>query len=68
MPILFMEIAKKLTESLRKTINITCFLKTSVFPQNFPQDSQNETFDEPARKKTIKTVKILGSKSKKKGN
>ena len=36
-----MESAKKFTKSLRKTIKITCFLKTCVFPQNFPPDSQN---------------------------
>ena len=35
-----MKIAKKLTQSLRKTIKMTCFLKTCVFPQNFPPDSQ----------------------------
>ena len=36
-----MEIAKNFTQSLRKTIKITCFLKTCLFPQNFPPDSQN---------------------------
>ena len=61
----FMEIAKKITGSLRKTIKITCFLKTCVFPQNFPPDSQN-AFWRTCRKKIIKTVKISGSNSKKK--
>ena len=37
-----MENAKNFTQSLRKTIKITCFLKTCVFPQNFPPDSQKE--------------------------
>ena len=35
-----MEFAKNFTQSLRKTIKITCYLKTCVFPQNFPPDSQ----------------------------
>ena len=48
-----MEIAEKFTEGLRKTIKITCFLKTSVFPQNFPPDSQKR-FDKRARKNSSK--------------
>ena len=48
-----MEIAKKFSQSLRKTIKITRFLKTCVFPQNFPPDSQKR-FDKRARKNSSK--------------
>ena len=62
-----MEIANNFTQSLRKTIKRKCFLKTWVFPQNFPPDSQN-AFLTSLPEKIIKTVKILGSKSKKIAN
>ena len=48
-----MEIAKNFTQSLRKTVKITCFLKIYVFPQNFPPYSQKR-FDKRARKNSSK--------------
>ena len=59
-----MEFAKKFTESLRKTIRITCFLKTCVFPQNFPPDSQI-AFSTNLPEKKISELKTSGSNSKK---
>ena len=59
-----MEIAKNFTQSLRKTIKITCFLETCVFPQNFPPDSQKADLTN-VPEKFIETVNVSGSNSKK---
>ena len=48
-----MQIANNFTQSLRKTIKRKCFLKTWVFPQNFPPDSQKR-FDKRAGKNSSK--------------
>ena len=58
-----MEIANNFTQSLRKTIKITCFLKTYVFLQNFPPDSQKR-FDKRARKNSSKLL-TFGAQSPK---
>ena len=61
----FMEIAQKFTQSLRKTIKITCFLKTCVFPQNFPPDSQN-AFLTNLPEKTYQNCENIGLRVQKK--
>ena len=60
-----MEIAQNSTQSLRKTIKLTSFLKTCVFPQNFPPDTQN-VFLTKLPEKNYQNCENIGLKVQKK--